>query len=192
MHLRPCSKPKHIDLHQTDVADDQVNEMIFVVMGVCGCGKSTLGAQLAAALQVEFLEGDTLHSASNVAKMAAGTALNDADRALWLQALADHISQARQAGQGLVLSCSALKRSYRDVLRRAATDLHFVYLRGDHALLSARLAARKGHYMPASLLKSQLGILQEPTPDENPLVFDITSPTESMVAALLSLSSSLQ
>jgi gluconokinase len=158
---------------------------IFVVMGVSGCGKSTVGAQLAAALGLDFLEGDALHPARNVARMAAGVALDDADREGWLQALADRIRQARRAGQGLVLSCSALKRSYRDILRQGAPDLHFLYLQGDPALLAARMAARTGHYMPLSLLTSQLNTLEPPGVGENAQSFDVASPPEAIVAALL-------
>lgn len=153
-------------------------------MGVSGCGKSTVGAQLAAALGLEFLEGDTLHPACNVARMAAGFALSDADRAGWLQTLAERIGAARLAGQGLVLSCSALKRSYRDILRQGAPDLHFLYLHGDYELLAARMAARTGHYMPLSLLASQLATLEAPGTEENAQIFDMASRPEVIVAAV--------
>jgi len=155
---------------------------IFVVMGVSGCGKSTVGAQLAAALGLEFLEGDTLHPATNVARMAAGVALSDADRAGWLQTLAERIGAARLAGTGLVLSCSALKRAYRDILRQGAPDLHFLYLHGDYDLLAARMAARTDHYMPLSLLVSQLATLEAPDPEENAQIFDVASRPEAIVA----------
>ena len=158
---------------------------IFVVMGVSGCGKSTVGAQLAATLGLEFLEGDTLHPPGNVARMAAGVALSDADRAGWLQTLADRIGEARLAGAGLVLSCSALKRAYRDILRQGAPDLHFLYLHGDYELLAARMATRTGHYMPLSLLASQLSTLEAPGADENAQSFDVTSPSEAIVAAVV-------
>lgn len=155
---------------------------IFVVMGVSGCGKSTVGAQLADALGLEFLEGDTLHSPDNVARMAAGVPLSDADRAGWLQTLAERIAAARLAGTGLVLSCSALKRTYRDILRQGAPDLNLLYLHGDHDLLAARMAARTGHYMPASLLVSQLATLEVPDPEENAQIFDVASRPEAIVA----------
>ena len=157
---------------------------IFVVMGVSGCGKSTVGAQLAAALGLEFLEGDTLHPAANVARMAAGVALSDADRAGWLQTLADRIGEARLAGTGLVLSCSALKRAYRDILRQGAPDLHFVHLQGDYEVLAARMAARTGHYMPMSLLASQLETLEVPGPQENAQTFSVATRPELIVAAV--------
>lgn len=156
---------------------------IFVVMGVSGCGKSTVGAQLAAAFGMEFLEGDTLHPTSNVARMAAGFALGDADREGWLQILAVRIQEARRAGRGLVLSCSALKRSYRDILRQGAPDLHFLYLHGDPGLLAARMAARTGHYMPLSLLASQLSTLEVPDAGEDAQSFDMASPPEVIVTA---------
>lgn len=158
---------------------------IFVVMGVSGCGKSTVGAQLAKALGVPFLEGDTLHPARNVARMAAGLALDDDDREGWLQALATRIGQARAAGQGLVLSCSALKRCYRDILRSGAPDLGFVYLHGEPALLAERMAARTGHYMPLSLLASQLSTLEVPGVEENAQRFDVASRPEDIVAAVV-------
>lgn len=157
---------------------------IFVVMGVSGCGKSTVGAQLAATLGLEFLEGDTLHPPGNVARMAAGVALSDADRAGWLQTLADRIGEARLAGAGLVLSCSALKRAYRDILRQGAPDLHFLHLHGDYELLAARMATRTGHYMPLSLLASQLATLEAPGPDEDAQTFDMASRPEDVVAAV--------
>ena len=167
-----------------------MNSEIFVVMGVSGCGKSTVGAQLAAALGLAFLEGDSLHPARNVARMAAGLALSDADREGWLQTLAERIGEARLAGTGLVLSCSALKRAYRDILRQGAPDLHFLYLHGDYELLAARMATRTGHYMPLSLLASQLSTLEAPGADENAQSFDVASPSEAIVAAVVARLSS--
>lgn len=162
-----------------------MNSDIFVVMGVSGCGKSTVGARLAEALKLPFLEGDVLHPESNVARMAAGVALSDEDREGWLQALAERLRQAHVAGRGLVLSCSALKRAYRDILRSGAPGLRLVYLHGDHALLAARMAARTGHYMPLSLLDSQLATLEPPGVDENALGFEVASRPEDIVAAVL-------
>ncbi len=155
-----------------------------VVMGVCGCGKSTVGRQLAAALGAEYVEGDEFHPPENVARMAAGIALTDEDRQGWLEALARQLAAARGAGRTLVLSCSALKRSYRDVLRRGAPDILFVHLTGSRELLAQRMNARAGHYMPASLLMSQLATLEPPGPDENALSFDIAQVPEAIVAAL--------
>ena len=157
----------------------------IVVMGVSGCGKSSMGAQLALALGLAFIEGDSLHPPRNVALMAAGTPLTDADRADWLATIAQHLGQAQAAGSGLVVSCSALKRRYRDGLRAACPGLHLVYLHGPAALLRQRLAARSGHYMPASLLDSQLATLEPPGADEAALILDIGLSTAEVVAAAL-------
>ena len=126
-------------------------------MGVAGCGKTTVGERLAAALGWPFAEGDRFHPQANVAKMAAGIPLEDADRWPWLRALADRIARAGARGARSVLACSALKRSYRDVLRTGGERVRFVHLHGDRAVLAARLAARTGHFFPAGLLDSQLG-----------------------------------
>jgi carbohydrate kinase (thermoresistant glucokinase family) len=154
-------------------------------MGVSGSGKSVIGAALARALGVDFVEGDEYHSAENVRRMAAGIPLTDEDRVQWLRTLAKRIHEAKDAGTGLVVSCSALKRSYRDILRAAAPELRFVFLKGERALIAERLAGRRGHYMPASLLDSQLAILEEPSPDEDAFVSDIRESPESLVAALV-------
>jgi gluconokinase len=153
-------------------------------MGVAGSGKSLIGAAFARALGVDFVEGDDYHPAENVKRMARGIPLTDDDRAGWLRALAMRIGEAKDAGTGLVMSCSALKRSYRDVLRARAGELRFVYLRGSRALLAERLAGRRGHYMPASLLDSQLATLEEPSPDEGAWVCDIKESPQEIVAAL--------
>lgn len=162
-----------------------MNSDIFVVMGVSGCGKSTVGMQLADTLKLPFLEGDLLHPERNVARMAAGVALSDEDREGWLQALAERLRQAHTAGQGLVLSCSALKRAYRDILRGGAPGLRFIYLHGDYPLLAARMSARTGHYMPLSLLTSQLDTLEAPDVEENAQSFDVACRPEDIVAAVL-------
>lgn len=144
-----------------------------VVMGVSGCGKSTVGAAAAAHMGWRFVEGDSLHPPENVAKMAAGQALDDEDRAGWLDTLAAQLAQARRAGQGLVVSCSALKRAYRDRLRGGDPDTLFVYLAGEQSLIASRMAARQHEYMPASLLQSQFATLQPPEPDEQALRLSI-------------------
>jgi gluconokinase len=154
-------------------------------MGVSGAGKSTVGAAFAQALGVDYAEGDKYHPPENVKLMAAGIPLTDADRAGWLRALATRIGTAKQAGNGLVVACSALKRSYRDILRAAAKDLTFVYLRGSKDLLADRLANRSGHFMPATLLDSQLATLEEPGADESAWVFDISETPEAIVADLV-------
>ena len=151
-------------------------------MGVSGCGKSTVGALLAQLLHCEFLEGDSLHPARNVARMAAGVALTDDDRHDWLQALAQHLKAAHDANRALVVSCSALKRSYRDMLRSASAGLAFVHLHCGPALLAQRLTARTGHYMPASLLASQLDTLEAPAEDERAVTLDASLAPEHIAA----------
>lgn len=158
---------------------------IHVVMGVSGCGKSTVGGLLAAARQVQYLEGDDYHPQRNVELMAAGIALTDADRAGWLLRLRDVLAENVAARRGAVLACSALKRSYRDVLRQGAPHLQLVHLHGSRELLASRLSARHGHYMPAALLDSQLATLQPPQSDENAWTFDIAQSPEQIVQAIL-------
>jgi gluconokinase len=157
----------------------------WVVMGVSGCGKSTVGQALAVALGVSFVEGDAYHPAANVAKMSAGLALTDADRAAWLSDLQTPLREARLRGEGLVVSCSALKRRYRDVLRAADPALRFAHLAGTGALLAARLDARVGHYMPPSLLDSQLADLEPLESDETGIVLDIAEAPTQLVARVL-------
>lgn len=159
--------------------------LAVVVMGVCGCGKSTVGERLARELGALFIEGDAFHPPANVARMAAGIALTDADRQGWLEALAAQLADARRAGRSVVLACSALKRRYRDVLRQGAPDLRVVHLAGDRAMLAVRLAARQGHYMPASLLDSQLATLETPDPDERAITLDAGAPTDRLVQSAL-------
>lgn len=152
-----------------------------VVMGVSGCGKSTVGRGMAERLGVNFVEGDALHSEQNVARMAAGIPLTDADRHGWLQAVAEQLSHATAAASGVVVSCSALKRAYRDLLRAGAPDLRFVFLHGSPALLAERMASRSGHYMPPSLLQSQLQTLEPPGRDEAAIALDIAMPPAALV-----------
>lgn len=153
-------------------------------MGVSGAGKSVIGALLARALGMEFVEGDAYHPPANVERMSAGIPLTDEDRQGWLAAIAARLDAARRTGQGLVVSCSALKRYYRDVLRAGHADVQFVYLAGPRALLEQRLAGRRGHFMPASLLDSQLAILEPPSPDEHASTCDIGEPPDVIVAGL--------
>ena len=155
---------------------------LVVVMGVSGCGKSTVGRLLARKLEADFVEGDELHSPHNVARMAAGVPLTDDDRRGWLLALTRRLGAARDAGLPLVISCSALKRSYRDLLRSASSRLAFVHVRGDRALLEARMSERSGHFMPPSLLASQLQTLEPPGIDERATTFDATLPPTQIAA----------
>jgi gluconokinase len=154
-------------------------------MGVAGAGKSTIGAALAPALGVPFVEGDEFHPPENVERMSRGIALTDDDRAAWLRSLAARLREAREAGTGLVMTCSALKRSYRDVLRAAAPEVQFIFLRGPRALIAERLSSRRGHFMPAALLDSQLATLEEPSPDEGVWVCEAEEPAADIVAAIV-------
>ncbi|WP_209722714.1 gluconokinase [Duganella sp. 1411] len=154
-------------------------------MGVSGCGKSEIGARLAAALGVPFLEGDTFHPQANVAKMSAGMPLDDDDRAGWLLTLQGKILAAARRGEGLVLSCSSLKRRYRDLLRQADPQLRFAHLDGERAVIEGRMRARSGHYMPTSLLDSQLRDLEPLQADEDGLRLDLTLSPDQLVSLIL-------
>ncbi len=156
-----------------------------VVMGVSGCGKSTLARALAGALAVDFIEGDDLHPPANVQRMRAGIPLTDADREDWLATIGERLGAAHAQGRGLVVACSALKRRYRDQLRRHAPGLRLVHLHGDASLLAERLNLRSGHYMPPSLLPSQLEALELPAPDEDAVVLDILTPPARQIEQAL-------
>jgi gluconokinase len=153
-----------------------------VVMGVSGCGKTTVGQALAGLLGVPYVDGDDLHSPENVARMAAGVPLDDDARAGWLDRVGARLAAAGE--DGVVVSCSALKRSYRDRLRAAEPGLTLVFLHGEPALIAARLASRQGHYMPPSLLQSQLDTLEPPRADEGPLHADIAEAPTQIAARL--------
>ncbi len=144
----------------------------IVVMGVSGCGKTTIGAAIAARLGAEFVDGDSLHPQANIDKMAAGAPLNDGDRAPWLTEIGRHFAAS---DAGLVIACSALKRSYRDIIRSGDSSVAFLHLHGTRDLLAARMAARPGHFMPLSLLDSQLATLEPLDVDEAGLVVDIAN-----------------
>jgi gluconokinase len=154
-------------------------------MGVSGAGKTVVGTQLADALAVPFLEGDALHPPENVRRMAQGIPLTDDDRRGWLRAIAERIAEARRNGSGLVVACSALKRTYRDVLRGADRELRFVHLSGDAGVIRQRRGQRVGHYMPASLLDSQLATLEVPGVDEHVWTFDVADPPSAIVAHIV-------
>ena len=147
--------------------------MIVVVMGVSGSGKTTVAALLAAALGCQFQEGDDLHPRENVEKMRSGTPLTDADRMPWLRRIAEEIDGWRARDECGVLTCSALKRSYRDIIIGHRHDVVLVYLKGSRDLIHQRMAARHEHFMPIALLDSQVATLEEPTPDEHPITVDV-------------------
>ena len=149
-------------------------------MGVSGAGKSAVGAALAAALGVPFVDGDDLHPEANVARMAAGISLTDADRAPWLERVGAALAAAPD---GLVVACSALKRAYRDAIRIAVPDAAFVHLAGSSALLRRRLDARAGHFMPTALLDSQLATLEPLDPDEAGVALSIEPGVDDIVVA---------
>lgn len=154
--------------------------MIVVVMGVSGCGKTTIGQALADALGWPFLDADDFHPEANVAKMRTGVPLTDDDRWPWLDRLATEMTAINARGGSAVLGCSALKQAYRDRLARAG-DVRIVYLKGDRAAIEPRLAARAGHYMPASLLTSQFAALEEPA---DAIVVDIRLQAPQQVGAI--------
>jgi len=157
-----------------------------IVMGVSGCGKSSVGEALASHLGLPFIEGDGLHPESNVAKMAAGTPLTDEDRWPWLSVIGERMADALSRGEGIVVSCSALKTIYRDHLRAATGGrLSFVYLEGSRDLLGRRMGARSGHFMPLGLLDSQLATLEVPTGEPGMVTVTIDQPVEGIVADAL-------
>jgi gluconokinase len=158
---------------------------ILVVMGVSGSGKTTIATALAQHLGWPFKDSDELHPAANIAKMHAGHALDDHDRWPWLARIADWIDAWQAAGSCGVITCSALKRSYRELLKTGRPEVRFVYLHGDAALIAARLAARSGHFMPGDLLASQFAALEEPGPEEQAIRVEIDRPVNEIVAAIV-------
>jgi gluconokinase len=154
-------------------------------MGVAGSGKSTVAAELARRLEWRFAEGDAFHPRANVEKMRNGIALDDADRAPWLDAIAAWIRDTRASGERCVVACSALKRAYRERIAAGRDDVRFVYLQGAYELVARRMASREGHYMPLALLRSQYDTLEEPGTEENPLVLSIERPPGELVDRIL-------
>jgi carbohydrate kinase (thermoresistant glucokinase family) len=154
-------------------------------MGVSGCGKSTVAGLLAARLGWDLVEGDDLHPAANVAKMRSGIALTDADRLPWLGRIAAWIAEHVESGRDGIVTCSALKRSYRDLLRGGNDGVVFVYLRGTKEVIAQRLAVRHGHYMPAALLDSQFADLEPPGADESAITVDIGPPALEILRRVL-------
>jgi carbohydrate kinase (thermoresistant glucokinase family) len=157
----------------------------IVVMGVSGCGKSTVGAHLAKELGVQFIEGDQYHSQVNVQKMANGQPLTDEDRREWLMTLSQMLASAKSLNQTVVMSCSALKEAYRDVLRQGDPLICFVHLNASYELLNQRVHTRSHQYMPASLLSSQLSTLETPKEHENALHISAELMPEQIVQLVL-------
>jgi carbohydrate kinase (thermoresistant glucokinase family) len=161
---------------------------VFVVMGVSGCGKSTIASMLAHRLGWVYEDSDWLHPKSNIEKMHHGEPLDDEDRWPWLHAIADWIDQTRTAGGHGVVACSALKHAYRDIIVNGRSDVRLVYLKGDRDLIARRVAARADHFMPPSLLDSQFEALEEPQADERPITVSIVPHpreiVENIIAAL--------
>jgi carbohydrate kinase (thermoresistant glucokinase family) len=156
-------------------------------MGVSGSGKSTIAEVLAARLGWPFEEGDTLHPEVNIAKMHAGIPLTDADRKPWLERVAAWIDTQRARKQPGIITCSALKRSYRQTIIGSRPEVRLVYLRGGRDLVAEHLAGRKGHFMPKRLLQSQIDTLEEPGPDEDPLVVDVGSSVGEVATKIIHL-----
>lgn len=158
----------------------------LVVMGVCGCGKSSVAQGLADSLGWSLAEGDDFHPAANKEKMASGTPLTDEDRWPWLDLIVDWTATEDQAGRSTVVTCSALKRIYRDRLAQAPGDTYFIHLAGDPEILAARLGARTGHFMPPTLLPSQLATLEQLEVDEHGFVVDIDADIDTIVETTVS------
>jgi gluconokinase len=159
--------------------------MSVVVMGVSGSGKTTVGKLLAERLGWQYQEGDALHPPENVAKMSAGTPLTDTDRIPWLHRIAARIDDWRSRGESGVVTCSALKRAYRDIIIGNRPDVGLVHLKGSRELIGRRMAARKGHFMPTALLDNQFATLQEPSPEERAISVDIGGTPAEIVDEIL-------
>jgi carbohydrate kinase (thermoresistant glucokinase family) len=159
--------------------------MIVVVMGVSGCGKTTVSTLLAERLGWQYQEGDALHPPENVAKMSGGTPLTDTDRIPWLQRIAGRIDDWRRAGESGVITCSALKRTYRDIIIGNRPEVGLIHLKGTRELIGERLAARKGHFMPAALLDNQFATLQEPAAEERAITVEIGAPPTDIVEQIV-------
>ncbi|MFC7490934.1 MULTISPECIES: gluconokinase [unclassified Knoellia] len=156
-----------------------------VVMGVSGSGKTTIARGVADATGLEFAEADAFHSAANIATMERGIPLTDEDRWPWLRSLAAWMDEKADAGVSTIITCSALKRTYRDVLRDGPPSVDFLHLDGPVEVIKGRMSKREGHFMPASLLQSQIDTLEALEPDESGLVLDIGQPPEDLVERAL-------
>ena len=166
-------------------ADGEPARRHVVVMGVSGCGKTTVAQGIARETGMVLAEADAFHSEANVAKMRAGRPLDDADRWPWLEALSRWMRREAAAGASTVIACSALRRPYRDVLRSGMETVDFIHLTGPAEAIRTRMAAREGHFMPSALLASQLATLEPLEPDESGVVLDIRRPAVALVAEAL-------
>jgi gluconokinase len=160
--------------------------VVIVVMGVSGCGKTTIGELLAGKLCCAFYDGDAFHPQSNIEKMASGRPLTDADRMPWLIRLNDLILTHQASKSDAVLACSALKRAYREILRRNTADVCFVYLKGSYELIAGRMRQRDGHYMKVDMLRSQFDTLEEP---DDAMVIDINDNPAALVTKIMRIMS---
>jgi len=167
-------------LAQLSAQVDGSAAVVLVFMGVAGSGKTTVAAMLARRLGWKFEEGDNLHPGANIEKMRRGHPLSDEDRAPWLEEIARWVDERLDAGENGIITCSALKRAYRDVINRRGHGVVFVFLKGSREMIVGRIAARQGHFMPSALLDSQLADLEPPGPDEPALAFDVGPPPEAI------------
>lgn len=177
----------HVGMNAANSAAECSDEppLAVVVMGVCGAGKTEIGRRLADAMHGIFLDADDFHPPANVAKMAAGMPLTDADRWPWLDALAAVLLDAAAGRRNAVLACSALARRYRDRLGLPHPLIRLVHLDDPEGVIRQRMERRAGHFMPTALLDSQLALLERPTVDERPIIVDVASDPETIVRAIL-------
>ena len=180
----PAATPRDRTMTLPDTPPVPLPATALIFMGVSGSGKSTIAALVAQHLGWPMIEGDDLHPPANIAKMTQGIPLTDDDRKPWLEAIAARIHSWRVAGTQGVVTCSSLRRAYRDLLRAGHDDVRFVFLKGSYELLLGRMEHRKRHFMPPSLLQSQFATLEEPGPDEA-ITVSIDQPTEEIVADTL-------
>jgi gluconokinase len=166
-------------------ATDRAIPSILVVTGVSGSGKTTIAALLARKLGWSFRDADEFHPSANIAKMKSGVPLTDDDRWPWLRAIASFIDEERARGDHAIVTCSALKRSYRDIIVGTRPDVRLIYLKGDKALIAARLKMRHGHFMPETLLQSQFDALEEPGADEKPLTVTVEGTPEEIAEEVI-------
>jgi gluconokinase len=181
----PLAQEKEARNLQPKTAAPLPDPSVLVIMGVSGSGKSTIASMLAHRLNWIFEEGDWFHPPSNIEKMHSGVPLTDEDRWPWLHGIAAWIDATRRAGNHGIIACSALKRSYRDILVGGRPDVRLVYLKGDRELIARRLAARDAHFMPPSLLDSQFASLEEPHPDEHAIVVSIAPHPREIVEEIV-------